>query len=473
MHTAGGQGREALRGSPPATKTSLPLNPTSYRTAAPYFPQAFSGKWEKKWLWVPRILFHPGILSCSLCLFAQICSAIVQTAGKHRWWQTRRFLVLGQRYYAALTRANARRVKSQQGWIKKIFSLQPLFIYIYGLQLCLPPDYKPIPAAPCKRARAWLNFSEYFRYKIILPLAWTLNETIPMLRKGCLTSAFIFCTLQLCHKDIWYRKKPLFTTRDLWCGQKWRGNDSWCLEITLQLPSHTTTWETVSCFLVLFAEKKKSIFPSFPRSLLSSSVSLRMQLYSLYVHKWVIPQKAGDPAQSFWVNEKWGKLGDCFVKISAVAQVFSWSSLEWLGSLAVKDQPFYLLLELLCLPFGEVLFLLDRQCLKGSMQPKTGPDTGLWSYWCWKQANSGFYFAAHPKGSQGLVCMVRISHVLPPRKRSLTHFSPQGSRWDGWAYKPIPTEAMLQSAGTWGRWRFQTSLFDTADVCPDVCVLKQ
>lgn len=111
MHTVGGQGREALRGSPPATKTSLPLNPTSYRTAAPYFPQAFSGKWERKWLWVPRILFHPGILSCSLCLFAQICSAIVQTAGKHRWWQTRRFLVLGQRYYAELTRANARRVK--------------------------------------------------------------------------------------------------------------------------------------------------------------------------------------------------------------------------------------------------------------------------------------------------------------------------------------------------------------------------
>lgn len=296
-----------------------------------------------------------------------------------------------------------------------------------------------------------------------------------MLRKGCLTSAFIFCTLQLCHRDIWYRKKPLFTTRDLWCGQKWRGNDSWCLEITLQLPSHTTTWETVSCFLVLFAEKKKSIFPSFPRSLLSSSVSLRMQLYFLYVHKWVILQKGPcSVLLSKWEVRKAGRLfREDLCCGSGVFLELSTSSLEWLGSLAVKDQPFYLLLELLRLPFGEVLFLLDRQCLRGPMQPKTGPDTGLWSYWCWKQANSGFYFAAHPKGSQGLVHMVRISHVLPPRKRSLTHLPPHGSRWDGWAYKPIPTEAMLQSAGTWGRWRFQTSLFDTADVCPDVYVLKQ
>lgn len=111
MYAAGSQGREALRGSPPATETSLPRNWTSYGTAAPYFPQAFSGKWERKRLWVLGILFHPGIQLCSLCLFAQICSAIVQTAGKHSWGQTRRFLVLGQRYYAELTKANARRVK--------------------------------------------------------------------------------------------------------------------------------------------------------------------------------------------------------------------------------------------------------------------------------------------------------------------------------------------------------------------------
>lgn len=37
------------------------------------------------------------------------------------------------------------------------------------------------------------------------------------------------------------------------------------LEITLQLPSHTTTLETVNCFVAPFAEKK-SIFPRLSRS---------------------------------------------------------------------------------------------------------------------------------------------------------------------------------------------------------------
>lgn len=238
--------------------------------------------------------------------------------------------MLGQRYCAALTRANARRVKTY-AWAsgdksKKISSLQPLFIYIYGLQLCLPPDYKHIPAAPCKRARAWLNLSEYFRYKIILPLAWTLNETIPMLRKHRLTSAFLFCMPQFYHRNTWYAQKPLLTMRDLWRSQKWKGNATCCLAITLQLPSHTTTLETVSCFVVLSAEKihlsqSFQLTPLFLGLLEDAAIFPLQAQMSKSAESW-------RPAQHCWVNEQWGKLGDGFVKISAVARGFLWGSVQ-------------------------------------------------------------------------------------------------------------------------------------------------
>lgn len=86
--------------------------------------------------------------------------------------------MLGQRDGAVLARVTPEGLRCtpepagiNQKKKKKIFSLEPLFIYIYGLQHCLPQDYKCIPAAPCEAARACLNLSEYFRYKIIFPLA--------------------------------------------------------------------------------------------------------------------------------------------------------------------------------------------------------------------------------------------------------------------------------------------------------------
>lgn len=72
MHTAGSQGRAARRQPPQAAETSLPINPTSSRTAAQYFIPAFS----RKWLWALGIAFHPGMQLRGRCLFAQICSAV-------------------------------------------------------------------------------------------------------------------------------------------------------------------------------------------------------------------------------------------------------------------------------------------------------------------------------------------------------------------------------------------------------------
>lgn len=93
--------------------------------------------------------------------------------------------------------------------------LQPLFIYIYGLQLCLPPDHKCISSSPCKRARAWLNLSEYFRSQIILPLAWTLNETFSMLRKHQPGLWFSACLSSATRTSAPY--KSLYLLRGIYC----------------------------------------------------------------------------------------------------------------------------------------------------------------------------------------------------------------------------------------------------------------
>lgn len=161
-----------------------------------------------------------------------------------------------------------------------------------------------------------------------------------MFRKGCLTSPFFSCTLQLCRWDTWHREKPLFTTRDLWHSQKWKGNDSWCLESLCSSHPTQPPGKLWAAFWPLLQKKKihlsqvsqvtplflglledAAIFPFHPQ-MRNSAESWRP--CSVLLSKWDLCCGTG-----------------VFLELST-------SSLQWLGCLAVKDQPFYLLLLVRC-----------------------------------------------------------------------------------------------------------------------------
>lgn len=163
------------------------------------------------------------------------------------------------------------------------------------------------------------------------------------------------------------------------------GNATWYLEITLQLPSHATTLETVSRFVAPFAEKKFHLSQTF-QVMLSFSASSRMQLH--FPHSWV-------------TAENWGPwsvlLGKEEVRSEESWEIFLWRSLQRLRCFPeVQDKltevtgnvqqrkkinPFISswsccvsVLER-CWP---CLFLYSRQWARGLMQSSVGIDRDLW-----------------------------------------------------------------------------------------------
>ena len=213
-----------------------------------------------------------------------------------------------------------------------------------------------------------------------------------MLGKRHLTSVIIFCTPQFCLWDTRYTQS-LYLLQRIYGSQKWKGNAAWCLEITLQFPPHTTTLETMNCFVAPFAGKNPSfpVFPSLSRSPLSFSAS--PEDAAVFPSHAQTSNSAKNWRPSSVLSDKWevrksGGSFQCHEDFCCGMGVFlelSTSSLKWLGCLpAQEDQLFYLLLELLRLPSGEVLTMaFSLQQARGPMQHVVETDTDLWSYQYW------------------------------------------------------------------------------------------
>lgn len=152
-----------------------------------------------------------------------------------------------------------------------------------------------------------------------------------------------------------------------------------------------------------------------------------MQLHFLYMHRWVTLQKAVDPAQYCWVNEKWGKLGDRFVP---------WRSLLCHGCFPGARYKLTEATGMLASTRGSAPLFTPRVAAPPFWW---GADHGFFSAtgkglegWCntqWDQTKSfkvtntdnnliqTFILQLIPRGSKGLMHMVKISRVLTPRTR--------------------------------------------------------